>query len=193
MWLVSVFLFASLSNLDNVIVGISYGVKKIHIPLHANLLIALITCAGTVLSMLAGKFISGYAPASLSNTIGAAALIAIGAIGLAKYFINRRKQRRGILDNPEKYDKNNNSRIELKEAVSLALALSANNVGLGLGASVSGLPIIPAATATFIFSFAYIHLGNLFGSSVLSGIIGKHAEPIACTGIMALGLFELLF
>ena len=40
MRLLSIVLFASASNIDNFIVGMSYGVKKIHIPILANFIIA---------------------------------------------------------------------------------------------------------------------------------------------------------
>jgi len=194
MRLLSVILFASSSNLDNVIVGISYGVKKIHIPILANFLIASITSVGTVLSMLLGKYMSYFIPTFAAKIIGSVILIGIGTIGLIKYLNNREPQTKPkLLDNPEKYDKNKNSRIECKEAISLGLALSANNIGLGLGASVSGLPILPAAIATFVFSLAYIYLGNFFGSGFLSNIMGKYAEPVGCLGIIALGIFELVF
>jgi putative Mn2+ efflux pump MntP len=50
------------SNLDNVVVGIAYGIKKIKIGLVANLILSIITCTGTVLSMSFGIYISKFLP-----------------------------------------------------------------------------------------------------------------------------------
>ena len=44
----SAVIFSMSSNLDNFVIGIAFGIKKIKIGFLPNLLIALITVAGTV-------------------------------------------------------------------------------------------------------------------------------------------------
>ena len=56
----SAVIFSMSSNLDNFVIGIAFGIKKIKIGFLPNLLIALITVAGTVASMYAGKIVSMY-------------------------------------------------------------------------------------------------------------------------------------
>ena len=53
--LLSALLFGVSSNTDNLVVGMSYGIKKMPIRWSENLIVALITFMGTVLSMILGK------------------------------------------------------------------------------------------------------------------------------------------
>ena len=197
MYLLSILLFSISSNLDNLIVGMSYGIKKICIPISANLLVAFITFTGTALSMIFGKSLANYIPIEVSNAIGAVMIIGIGAASLIKYFRHRKNNQNDespcSLKEPEKYDKNKNNRIELREAISLGIALSINNIGLGIGASISGLHIVPAAIGAFVCSLIFISVGNLLGNSLLSKFIEKYSEPIASFGIIALGIYQLIF
>ena len=56
--ILTIFLLALSSNLDNIGVGTSYGARGINIPFSSNLLIAVITGAGTFVSMTIGNGIS---------------------------------------------------------------------------------------------------------------------------------------
>lgn len=78
MYLISVFLLAIASNVDNLAVAIAYGVRKIKIGSLSNLVISLVTGIGTYISISVGKTISNYLAGSLSNLIGSFVLIAIG-------------------------------------------------------------------------------------------------------------------
>lgn len=52
---VSSLLFAVSASLDALLVGVTYGIRKIRIPLLHNLFISLITLIGTILAICAGK------------------------------------------------------------------------------------------------------------------------------------------
>lgn len=45
--ILSALLFSLSSNLDNLVIGIAYGIKKIRIDTTANLIVALVTSTGT--------------------------------------------------------------------------------------------------------------------------------------------------
>ena len=83
--------------------------------------------------------------------------------------------------------------MNFREAISLGVALSVNNIGLGISASISGLHVMSAAIAAFVFSLIFTSAGNFLGNSFLSKMIEKYAEPIASSGIIALGVCELFF
>lgn len=76
--LLSALLFSISSNLDNLLVGTAYGIKKIRINFIENIIIALITSTGTFLSMSAGAYMSKFLPGSVSNILGALILIILG-------------------------------------------------------------------------------------------------------------------
>jgi putative Mn2+ efflux pump MntP len=66
------------SNIDALAVAIAYGVKKLKIGMFSNILIALVSTSGTVLSMAVGAVINRYLPSSVANFLGSGVLIAIG-------------------------------------------------------------------------------------------------------------------
>lgn len=195
MSVLSILLFALSSNMDNFIIGTSYGIKKIQINFAANLVIGVITCVGTVLSMLAGRGLLGFVPEAAAKLLGSTVLLIIGGACLAKYLYQKIKPPGGpssAADGLEKYDKDKSKRIELRESLALGCALSINNIGLGVSASMAGLNIAAASAASLICSLLFIYAGNLFGNGCISKFFGKYAEPLASVIIILLGVFAMI-
>lgn len=204
MHLLSALLFAFSANIDNFTVGIAYGIKKIRIQALSNLLIALITAAGTFASMAVGLAVSKILLPSIANAAGSIILILIG-IWIMKDFFWKKKSPKTqvekkssltncgqILRDPEKADSNRSGTIDLKESLILALALTINNFGLGIGTSITGLNIYVTVICTFFFSIVSISLGCILGRSWLSSILGKYAPLASGMIIVLLGIYELL-
>ena len=190
MHILSPLLFTISANTDNFVVGLSYGIKKIKIGLVSNLLIALISLVGTILSMSVGKIIFDFVPENASNLIGSIILILIGSWTIVKPLFKKIRSD-DVLENPEKVDKDNSSSIDAKESVTLAFALTINNVGLGIGASITGLNIVITSSLTFIFSLSMIMIGYVLGSYCLSKVFSKKATIISGLIIIALGIYEM--
>lgn len=188
--ILSSILFAISANTDNFVVGLSYGMKKVRIGLVSNLLISLISVAGTVLSMSFSKIIVNFIPENISGFIGSAILILIGGLTIIKPLLDS-GQSDDIFVNPEKADKDNSSNIDAKESIALALALTINNVGLGIGAGISGLNIMMTSLLTLFFSITMIMVGYFLGSNYLSKIFNKKATVISGLIIIVLGIFEM--
>jgi putative sporulation protein YtaF len=199
-----IILFVISASLDNFIVGLSYGVKKIKINLFNNFIIAFLSGAFTLVSMLAGKILTHFIPIRVSIYIGSGLLILLGA-----YFVfNSIKQKYReyhkksschkidiydeFLRHPEIADANNSSTIELKESIIIGIALSMNNFGLGIGASIIGLNIIVCTLLSFIFSMVFIQSGYQIGDSIISKFIRMYAEPISGLIIIFLGIYTLI-
>lgn len=203
MHLISILLFAFSANIDNLVVGIAYGIKKIKIGILSNLLIALVSAAGTFVSMAVGLAISKVFTASIANTIGSVILIIIGIWITRDFFLKKgepkkqeqRKQSlkncRQILREPEKADSDHSGTIDIKESLILAFALTINNFGLGLGASITGLNIYATVICTFFFSVIFIVLCCLVGKSYLSAFFRKYAPLASGLIILLLGIYEL--
>lgn len=204
MHLLSALLFAFSANIDNFTVGIAYGIRQIRIKAASNLLIALITSAGTFISMAMGLAISKILPPSIANAIGSFILILIG-IWIMKDFFRKNGSRKTqaedepndqsymqILKHPEKADRNRSGTLDMKESLILALALTINNFGLGIGASITGLNIYITVIFTFLFSLISIVLGCIIGRSWLSQCLGKFAPLVSGLIIVFLGIYELI-
>ncbi|MBZ9686909.1 sporulation membrane protein YtaF [Clostridium estertheticum] len=201
----SILFFALSSSSDNFVIGLSYGAKKIKIRFINNLLIALISCIGTIAAMLFGKlFIRLIAP-GYTNMLGSSILMLFGLFMLLNTFKKKSNDNKEltydnsskvhhyneIINHPEAIDKNNSNTIEFKEAIVLGIILCINNIGLGIGASISGLNIYITSLSSLIFSILFIKLGYYFGSIVTSGKLAKYSEIISACVIILLGIYEL--
>jgi putative sporulation protein YtaF len=206
MHLFSILLFALSANIDNFTVGAAYGIKKIKIGNLSNLIIAIISSVGTLISMTLGLVLSSLIPQYFANIIGNVILIAIGLWFLKNfvfknYIVHKSESKETgglkryteILDEPEKADADSSGDIDIRETFILAFALTINNFGLGIGASIAGFNIALTTVCTFIFSLLLILLGYRLGKGYLSAFFGKYAELISGIIIIALGLFEMFF
>jgi len=72
-------LLALSSNLDNIGVGASYGIRRISLPLFSNLIVAIVSTAGTIISMCMGDLVAKYIPLHVANIIGSSIIAGTGA------------------------------------------------------------------------------------------------------------------
>ncbi|EKQ57662.1 MULTISPECIES: manganese efflux pump [Clostridium] len=197
----SALLFSLSSNLDNVVVGTAYGLKKIKIGLLPNLIIALITSTGTLLAMSVGIYISKFLPDYISNSFGAGVIIILGGYFVIKSktkLLNNKNSKELALKNigdmleyAEKSDLDNSGDINIKEAVLVAFALTFNNLGTGIAASITGVNIQFTVIFTFILSIVTLKLGETIGNNVLGNFLGKYAPLISGILLIILGIIEL--
>lgn len=199
--LLSALLFSISSNLDNVVVGIAYGIKKIKIGIIANLIIAVVTSTGTFLSMSLGLYIAKFMPQSVSNVLGAGIIVILGIYfvtqSLIKLFRHANSEKLALkdltamLEHAENSDVDKSGHIDKKEAFILALGLTFNNLGTGVAASITGVNIFFTVITTFIISILTIILGASIGKNVLGRFFGKYAPLIAGVLLIILGFIEM--
>lgn len=190
MHVLSVFLFAVSSNLDNLTVSIGYGMENIKIKSVSNFIISFISALGTLISMSLGSIFLKFINGNIANDIGSFILIAIGIYFCLQFFNESKKY--NIINNPILADKDNSKVIEPREAFSLAFALTINNFGVGFGASVAGLNILFTSIVTFFMSSLFLEIGDKLGNSVFSKIFGKYSGFISGILIIFIGLYEIL-
>lgn len=183
MHLLSILLFSLSANLDNLVIGLSYGIRKIPVRLPANLVISTLIFIGTGLALELGERCLSFLPTGFSAFLGSGIIILVGCAGLLRVFIKKSKAPGSIPQNAPP--------LSLRNAFGLGLALSANNIGVGIGAGFSGLAALPSAAVAFVFSFVLLQLGNRIGRSRLAGKTGRFAEPLANLIMIALGVYEL--
>ncbi len=198
----SALLYSLSSNLDNLVIGIAYGVKKIKIGLISNLIIATVTSIGTLISMSVGKFISGFLPTSLTNMLGAVIIMLLGLYFLIQSILKlipksysnslALKNVDEIMDYAEQSDSDNSGTLNIKEAFVVSLGLMLNNLGTGLAASITGVNVSITVICTFILSIALLMLGKSIGHNVLGSICGKYSPLISGVLLIILGIFELI-
>ncbi|MDR3598523.1 sporulation membrane protein YtaF [Clostridium sp.] len=200
--ILSALLFSLSSNLDNVVVGTAYGIKKIKIGILANLIIAVVTSTGTFLSMSVGAYITKFLPQSVANALGAVVIIFLGIYFVAQSIIKLRnntnskelalKNITDMIEYAEKSDLDNSGDINMKEAFLVAFGLTFNNLGTGVAASITGVSIQFTVISTFILSILTIIFGESIGNHVLGKFFGKYAPLFSGILLIILGIIEFL-
>lgn len=197
MFLISSLLFGFSASIDSFIVGMTYGVKKMHISSCKNLIISTITLVGTVLSILAGSRIAPFLPERAAKAAGSMILILLGIYYIVKFILIYFKKRRtanALSANALSYSaasgRPDTGLLTGREAAALGLALSVNNIGIGLGASISGIRLASTAAVTFFLSILLLALGNRLGKLHFLQFAGRFADPLAGLILIVLGLYE---
>lgn len=170
-------LFGISCNLDNVILGMSYGFSNTKISLKNSIFISLICTAITTYCLAIGEAISDFIPFELANIFGAITLIALGIIFIIKEIINKEKNNRLI------------KCIDLKNILYISLGLSLNNMPIAIASSIGGINILLTAVFSLILSTLFIYIGNIIGKKAE----GKYISYLASIILILLGVCSLIF
>jgi putative sporulation protein YtaF len=198
--ILSALLFSLSSNLDNLVIGTAYGVKKIKIGIIANLIVAVVTSIGTFLSMSVGSYISSFLPNSVANGLGAVVIVILGVYFVTQSIVKLGSNTKAkdlalknitdMIEYAEKSDLDNSGDISIKEALLVAFGLTFNNLGTGIAASVTGVNIQFTVISTFILSILTIIFGESIGNHVLGEFFGKYAPLFSGILLVILGIIE---
>ncbi|SEM97592.1 sporulation membrane protein YtaF [Lihuaxuella thermophila] len=187
---VSVILLAFAVSMDSFVAGITYGMRKIRIPLLSTVIIAV--CSGAVIfaSMTAGRWLGGWFTGTNASMTGATILIGLGIWTLYQGLVHSRENEEKqvlparletprvqvwtfevktiglviqILKTPMAADMDRSGSISATEAVLLGTALSLDAFGAGLGAAMIGLSPATVALAIAGMSALCLRLGMWVG------------------------------
>lgn len=185
MRLLPALLFALSANIDCLAIGLSYGIQSVKIDGRSNLVIALLSTAGTLLSMLAGSSLTLFCSPKMANALGSFLMMGIGLWIMIQ-------ERCGKKKNLKEYDRDASGVIDIKEAIVLGFALSINNIGLGISGSITGLPLFTTCLFTFLCSLLFIAMAQRWIQNKASKWIHSYANTLAALLIFLLGCYELL-
>lgn len=82
-------LFGISASLDALLVGISYGIRRVRICFWQNLVISLVTLLGTCLSVGLGRYLAAFLPDMVSDYAGCLVLILLGVYYIFKWMRHR--------------------------------------------------------------------------------------------------------
>lgn len=177
----AVFLYILSVNLDSIGVGISYGLRKIHIATSASIIIALFSVLYAALALCAGSLLTRVLPDWMGKTAGSAILLILGVSICISAFRPARsrtvKTERSfairplgvtisIVRDPIACDFDGSRRIDPREAIYLGLALSLDSIGVGIGAGLSGITAWFLPPIIGLLQFLFLTLGSILGKSL---------------------------
>lgn len=181
MHLTSAILFSLCSNIDNLPIGLAYGLRNIRISFGYNLFISFFISAGTWLCLcLSDGFLYLFPQPALSQ-LACGILIILGLAIVYEALVHR--------DNPEIM---NVKPINFQQASLLSCTLLFNNTIVGISARIAGAPILLTVVCTFLASSFFLWLGGWISRHC----IGLYSSRILklCSGMIMilLGMLELL-
>ncbi|HBZ10610.1 MAG TPA: sporulation membrane protein YtaF [Bacillus bacterium] len=185
-WLI-ILAFAISSSIDNLGVGISYGIRKINVRMGPNFMIAVTCFLFSMAGISFGLWLSNIFPGMLPVIFGAFLLFVIGIRIILldaprnnttskgnKKHKEQTKTLKGLLRNPESADADLSGDIGWGEAVILGVALSANALTNGLGAGLLGLSPLAISLTAAIGSFISVWAGVKLGAKLSNMRIGSY-------------------
>ena len=209
MHIVSALFLGLAANLDNLGVGISYGVQKIRVPFISNFSIAFLSGIITIISVLTGHLLSHYI--AVAGELGASMIVIIGiwvmvhktstsnslpvAIPVMKTYSVPIKAFSCVVQitkEPSVADFDANGIISTKEAMVLGLTLSFNCIATGVGAGLTGMDPLSSSISVFIFSMVSISVGYLIGWKTASDRFEHLSQVISGAVLILIGIYELL-
>lgn len=180
------------SSIDNLGVGISYGIRKIKIGALSNAFISIICFIFSMAGLMFGQWISKVLPGMLPTLLAAFILLVVGMriVLLTSHHGNTKEEATVVLkasggensgyslermlQKPEEADKDKSGTINLWEATILGVALSANALTNGLSAGLIGLSPLAISLTAAIGSFVTLWAGALLGHKLANIRIGRY-------------------
>lgn len=173
-------------SLDSFGVGISYGIRKVDIPLVSKLIICLFSIIYSGIAIVMGGFLYTALPPAVSRIAGVTILSGMGIYILLQALLKAEKSPGAevresrprlpqtskkapgmtirVLKDPEEGDLDESGVIDIRESLLLGLALSIDAIGVGVGSALAGLgyAVVPFAIGLFqlMFLYAGIFLGR---------------------------------
>ncbi|NLK08461.1 MAG: sporulation membrane protein YtaF [Firmicutes bacterium] len=183
--MLAVLLLAVGISLDGFIAGVTYGLRKVRMPLTSVGIASLISGAAVFLSMQAGHIIGVYLNGALLPRLGALLLIGLGGWNVVQgsrsaplktptagatgedTIFRFRLQPFGlviqILREPMRADLDASGTISSWEAILLGTALALDAMAVGLAASMVGFPLIATCLSVVAVSFIALNSGLFVG------------------------------
>jgi putative sporulation protein YtaF len=184
---ISLLLLAFAVSLDSFSVGLTYGLRKMKIPIKSISVIAVCSAVVLMAAMMIGHFLESFFSPGMAETLGGTVLIVLGGWVLFQFFredktellchekiiLNLEIKSLGIVINilrkPMTADFDRSGTINGIEAVMLGLALSLDAFGAGVGAAFLGFSpgylALTVACMSSLFVYAGMRMGSYFSES----------------------------
>lgn len=179
LYFIGLFILVMAVSLDGLGVGITYGMRKIKIPVPALLIIMLCSGAIVLASMMVGDLLGIFISETAARLLGGGILITLGLFSLVNLIrtgwdkskdssviqkeTTKLNDLKTVITTPDKADLDGSGRISAGEACLLGTALSLDAFGAGIGAAILGYPPTLTAMLTAGMSGLFLYTGMKLG------------------------------
>ena len=215
-------LLAFAVSLDSFGVGITYGLRKVKIPLLSIVIISVLSGVVIGISMQVGVLLAHFVSPKIASAIGAMILIVMGLWSLVQMLVQKEKdqvlepvkveklpktltQRQvftleirklglviQILRTPSSADVDKSGSISGYEAMWLGIALSLDAFGAGLGAALLGFSPLPTSLVIALFSGSFLVMGMHAGFRFATKSWTRHMTALPALMLIIMGIMKLL-
>ncbi len=183
------------SNLDNLGIGLSYGIKSTKILFRYNLMIALISLLAAMLSLSVGSTAAHYVPLHDANFGGGLLICFIGlwTVLTNGQWTSKEEEKENVAYSGKSVNiaDAGDAVMTFKEAFLLGIGLALNGMAIGLGAGASGVSPWLAAVSIGVFSLISVDIGVRSGKKISSIWIGRFSNLIAGLLLIVIGFYEI--
>ncbi|WP_455661574.1 sporulation membrane protein YtaF [Pradoshia sp.] len=208
--LASILLLAVAVSLDSCGVGMTYGIRKVSIPLKSIMIIAACSALSFAIGMFTGSVSEHFMAESWAGVLGGLILISLGVWTASSNFkqnddVYMKVDERTlfqleiksiglvihILKKPLSADFDRSGTITGLEACFLGFALSLDGFGAGIGAGILNYPLTGVVLLSFIMSAAFMKAGLSAGKYLNDSIAAKVLSFVPGIVLIALGISKL--
>ncbi len=179
-------LLAISSNLDDLSVSFSFGLKDGQIPLKRIIIIAVISGLTMYSGLMIGEVITNYLTEGFEKYLSTAVFA-----GFAIWFLYQglTKNKNTVQEITKKYMFQ--EKMTAGSAFFLGLILGIDSLFLGFSGGLSGYPVMATTIAAFLTSFCFVWLGSHLGER-LSTLAGNYANYLAALLLFIIALIEFI-
>ncbi len=208
--LASILLLAVAVSLDSCGVGMTYGIRKVSIPLKSIMIIAACSALSFAIGMFTGSVSEHFMAESWAGVLGGLILISLGIWTASSNFkqnddVYMKVDERTlfqleiksiglvihILKKPLSADFDRSGTITGLEACFLGFALSLDGFGAGIGAGILNYPLTGVVLLSFIMSAAFMKAGLSAGKYLNDSFAAKVLSFVPGIVLIALGISKL--
>jgi putative Mn2+ efflux pump MntP len=177
------------TNIDNMIIGTTYGLRGKRINFWGNLTIAVCNASATFFSVLAGDFLRQFLPASLGELLGGLAFLVLGILTVVEAYMVEQAVGEGAepFIPPAQL-----VRVSYRETAAVGLGTAVSNLAGGVGAGLAGFDPVRMTVLMFVFSILPISLGQWLGQNTRAKFPQHWANITAATVLMGFGVWKLV-
>jgi putative Mn2+ efflux pump MntP len=179
------------TNIDNMIIGTTYGLKRHRIDFVNNVMIGSLNGAATFISVLIGDFLRRFLTPQVGELLGGLVFLTLGFLTIAEtYMMDQELEAEGEV--PPDNTNSGYVRVSRQEAFGLGLGLSVTNIAGGVGAGLAGFEVVRMTLLMFTFSILPISLGQWIGQRTASKFPQRWANITAATVLTGFGIWKLV-